>query len=225
MRFQVTMLIAAAALAVPEAGAAQRAPRPRPPVNCYPFACPPRPNPPRLPSEEALALGRRIARVLDENGAVAKRTGQLVALAQAKQAPPAPVPNYPNGPIRAVPPVDLAGYPIWAFVVQQRVLDHAALFYATRYSLDELKEMAAFLESTGGAKLVEERQSRSAELEHALARPVVEDDLWNVVCGTPVPQEVEDEPHHEFHRLHPPIDFPLPPRPLWCGTEGEGVHE
>jgi hypothetical protein len=221
MLMRVAMALAAAALILPAPGTAQRTPRPRPPVNCYPFACPPRPAPGKLPGEEALALGRRIVAIVD-GGAVAKRTGELVALPQAKEPRRPPLATYPNGPIRAVPPVDLANYPAWAFVVQQRVIDHAALFYATRYSLDELRAMALFFESTAGAKLVQERQSRSAELEHALATRVLEDDLWNVVCGTPVPQEVEDAPHHEFHRLHPPVDFPLPPRPLWCGTERGG---
>jgi hypothetical protein len=173
--------------------------------------------PAKLPSEEALALGRRIVRVVDL-GAVARRNAQLVALAQAKEGPRRPAPAYPNGPIRAVPPVDLANYPMWGIVVQERVIDHAALYYARTYSLDELKAMATFFDSSAGRKLVEERHPQSAELERQLATEVLEDDLWHVVCGRPVPQEVEDAPHHEFHRLHPPFEFPLPPKPVWCGS-------
>jgi hypothetical protein len=205
----MAMLVAAVALVLPAAGAAKRNPRRIPPITCGP-ACLPRTTPPKLPSEEALALGRRIVAVVDGR-TVSKRTGELVALARARERPRPPLPTYPNGPIRAVPPVDLADYPVWGFVVQQRVADHAALFYATKYSLDELRAMAAFFESTAGAKLVQERQSHSAELEYALSTPVLEADLWNVACGTPVPQEVEDAPHHEYHRLHPPVDYPLPP--------------
>jgi hypothetical protein len=213
MRMPV-MMVAVAALALP-AGAAQR-PKP-PPRNCYPFACPPRPSPGPLPSEEALALGRRIVMAVDL-GAVAKRNGELVALARAKEPPRPPLPTYPNGPIRAVPPVDLADYPGWGFVMQQRVVDHAALHYARKYSIGELTALAAFFESSAGKKLIDKRQSRSAELDYALrVNPhVLEDDLWNVACGLPVPQEVEDAPHHQFHRLHPPLDYPLPPRPKWC---------
>ena len=208
------LFVVAVALALPAGAEAQRR-RPRPPVDCGPFACPPRPMPAKLPGEEALALGRRIASALDGK-AVAKRTNQLVAMAQAKAGPAPQPPTYPNGPIRAVPPAELANYPMWGFVLQQRVIDHAGLFHASRHSLDELRAMAEFFESPVGKKLVEERAPHSAELERELATEVLEDDLWNVACGLPVPPEVEDAPHHEFERLHPPVDFPLPPRPAWC---------
>ena len=216
MRMRVAMLVAVASVTLSAGANAQRRRRP-PPIDCYPFACPPRPAPGKLPSDEALALGRRIVAAVDM-GAVAKRNNQLVAIARAKMPRRAPVPSHPNGPIRAIPPVDLADWPDWGFVLQQRVHDHAALHYARKYPLDELKAMAAFFESSGGKKLVEERKSHSAELEHELATPVLEDDLWNVACNLPVPQEVEDAPHHEFHRLHPPMDYPLPPPGAWCAA-------
>ena len=221
MRTGIKIAVLAAMAALETAAFAQLKSRARPPVNCSPFACPPRPIAGKLPSDEALALGRRIASAVDSR-TVAKRTGELVAIAQAKEPPRASEPRYPNGPIRAIPPVDLANYPMWAFVVQQRVIDHAALYYAGKYSLDELKQMAAFFEGSAGKKLVEERQPQSAELKLELATDTLEDDLWNVVCGWPVPQEVEDAPHHEFERLHPPLeDFPLPPRPEWCAAEAQ----
>jgi hypothetical protein len=220
MAMRVRLAVTIAALAVAFPAQAQRHPRPLPPTNCYPFACPERPAPGPLPSEEALALGRRIVAVADMES-VGKRTQQLVAMARAKEPPRPPVPTYPNGPIRAVPPVDVANIPEWTFVLQQRVIDHAALHYARKYSLDELKAMAAFFESPAGRKLAAERPSRSAEVDEELATPVLEDDLWNVACGTPVRQEVEDAPHHQFQRLHPPMDYPLPPKPKWCGCSTE----
>ena len=173
--------------------------------------------PSKLPSDEALALGRRLAVALD-GGAIARRTQQLVQLAQAND-PPRPVqPTYPNGPIRAVPPVDLANYPDWGFLVQQRVIDHAGLVYARKYGVGELKPMVDFFESPAGRKHLQERPTAPTEdLVRELASPLLEIDLWNVVCGAPVRQKEEDAPHHEFERLHPPVkDYPLPPRPAWC---------
>ena len=181
----------------------------------YIIAPPMRPIPPKLPTEEALALGRRIVWAVDQ-GAVARRNAELVKLGRAREPRRPPPPTYPNGPIRAVPPVDLADYPEWGIVIQQRVIDHAALHYARTYSLDELKAMASFFESSAGRKLVEERRPQSPQLESELSTKLLEDDLWHVVCGRPVPQEVENAPHHEFDRLHPPMDFPLPARPKWC---------
>ena len=134
----------------------------------------------------------------------------------AKEPPRKAKPSYPNGPIRAVPPAELANYPMWGFVLQQRVTDHAGLYYARKHSLDELRAMATFFESPAGKRLVEERKPRSVELKETLANPVLEDDLWNVACGLPVRQEVEDAPHDQFRRLHPPVDFPLSPPPQWC---------
>jgi hypothetical protein len=109
-------------------------------------------------------------------------------------------------------------------VLQQRVLDHAALFYARKYPLEDLTAMATFLESRTGRRLVEEWQPQAAELERELATDLLEDDLWNVVCGRAVPQGLANAPHHQFHRLHPPLDYPLPPAPSYCAEAASGKN-
>lgn len=189
------------------------------PVHCGPFACPPRPSPGKLPSEEALAIGRKLVWILD-NRAVARRNSELVRLAQAKEPPKPPEPAYPDGPIRAYGPPELSNAPAWGIVLQQRLIDHAALAYARRFTTAELKQMLAFFESPAAKKYLEDRAIGADEwVEMELRNPMTEDDLWSVACGWQVPREVEDAPHHEFARLHPPMDFPLPPRPAWCAEE------
>ena len=209
----------AAAAAMASSGLALAQTPPLPPRDCGEFACPPRPAPGKLPSDEARALGQKLVTMLDSR-AIAARTGELVKIGQAKDPPPPQPPAWPNGPIRAVPPVDLANYPTWGFAVQQRVIEHAALYYARKYTLDQLRQMVAFFESPAGQAHVAERQSNSpTELREMIARPLLEHDLWNVVCAIPVPSEVEDAPHHEFHRLHPPTpDDPRPAPKPWCAS-------
>jgi hypothetical protein len=215
MRMQTPILAALAAMVLQTPGGAQPGSPTHSDEDYLPISRPPRPIPPKLPSDEALALGRRIVQAVDGK-TIAKRSAELVALGRVGERRQNPVASYPNGPIRAVPPIDLTDYPAWGFVIQQRVIDHAALHYAQRHSLDELKTMAMFFETPIGRKLAEERLSQSGELEKALSTKQLEYDLWNVICGRPVPQELDDAPHHAFHRLHPPVDFPLPPRPSYC---------
>jgi len=187
-----------------------------PPPIC---ACDPPPMPRKLPSEEALSLGRRLADVIDKE-AVFHRVSQLETLAESKGPPLPERPTYPNGPIRAVPSLKPERYPGLGLLMHERALDHAGLAEAWRYPLDELKAMVAFVESEAGKKLIEDHPPGSpAEVKDALASPLLEDDLWNVLCRVPLRSGPESGPHHDWKHLHPPTQFPVPiARPAWCAT-------
>lgn len=188
--------------------------RPVPPTDCGDFSCRPRPAPPPVPDPIALDAARRIVKALDM-GIVGQRTAELRALASAREGTPPP--PRPSNVVRATPPVDLAAIPYWSYPLQERVVDHAALYYLGNYSRDELARMAAFVESAAGRRLMADSQPRRAEVAHAVATSILEDDLWDIVCGIPPRRALEDGIHFRFDEYHRMIGgFALPARAHWC---------
>ena len=208
------LIVLAAAMAAVPAGAKPSL-KDVPPI----CACDPLPMPRELPSQEALALGRRLAAAIDKE-AIFQRVSQLVSLAESKGPPLPQRPTYPNGPIRAVPSLKPERYPGLGVVMQERALDHAGLAEAWRYPVEELKTMVAFVESDAGKKLVADHPpGSSAEVKDALASPLLEEDLWHVLCRVPLRSGPERGPHHDWKHLHPPTQFPVPIEPPgWCAT-------
>jgi hypothetical protein len=189
-----------------------------PPEIC---TCDPPPMPRKLPADEALALGSRLATALQSN-AIAKRVAELVEGAEARSGWPPELPSHPNGPIRAVgqvrPPLDWA----WGIKMQARAAEHVGLIYAWRYSVDELKPMVAFFESPAGRKYLDDHGpvAPSEEIAATLRSPELEEDLLEVVCGRPLSAKTL-APHHDFVRLHRPVEgFGPPNPPAWCAEPG-----
>ena len=181
--------------------------------------CDPPPQPRKLPSDEALALGRRLALAI-QNEAVARRTNELIAVAEAKTGRPPDPPSYPNGPIRAVPALRRALEPSWDFRMGTRVAEHVGLVYAWRYPLDQLRQMVAFFESPAGEAFLKDRGPAAMpdDVAEALRSPELEEDLLDIVCNRP-PSEKTLGPHHDWRRLHPAVEgFEPTPAPAWCAS-------
>ena len=201
--------------AMPVAAPAAR-PTDDPPAIC---TCDP-PMPVRkLPGDEALALGTRLAKALHPD-AIARRVNQLIDIAEVRTGRPPEPPTYPNGPLRAVsplrPPLDAS----WGLKMQERAAEHAGLAYAWRYPLAELRQMVPLFESAGGKRYLEDRGPAAppVDVEQALASADLDEDLLSVVCGIPLSADTRG-PHHDFARLHRPVEEfgpTIPPR--WCAS-------
>jgi len=187
-----------------------------PPEIC---SCDPPPQPRKLPADEALALGRRLALAV-QNEAVARRTNELIAIAEARTGRPPEPPNYPNGPIRAVPTLRRPLNISWDFRMGTRVAEHVGLVYAWRYPLDQLRQMVVFFESPAGEAFLKDRGPAAVpdDIADALRSPELDEDLLDIVCNRP-PFEKTLGPHHDWRRLHPGVEgFEPTPAPAWCAS-------
>jgi hypothetical protein len=178
----------------------------------------------QLPSEEALALGRRIAVALHGDAAW-KRVNALLEKTVEKAGPPLPE-RRPDGPIRAIPLFRPLHDPTWGILLHARAIDHAGLVYAWRYNVDELRQMAHFVESPVGRKFLGEREEVLAEIGRVLGGSHLDEDFADVVCRIRIKTDRRDE-HRDLARLHPPPDLGVepPPPPVWCGGAVPGVRE
>ena len=181
--------------------------------------CDPPPQARKLPGDEALVLGRRLALAI-QNEAVARRTNELIAVAETKTGRPPEPPTYPNGPIRAVPALRRALEPSWDFRMSTRVAEHVGLVYAWRYPLEQLRQMVAFFESQAGEAFLKDRGPAAVpdDVAEALRSPELEEDLLDIVCHRP-PSKKTLGPHHDWWRLHPGVEgFAPTPAPAWCAS-------
>ncbi len=169
---------------------------------------------PPAPNPEALALGRRLAAALHQQ-AISQRIGEIVARAEEGMDPPREPPPPPEGPIRAISPVLPPRDWSWGVEMQERAVEHVARVYARRYSVEELRRLAAFFESPIGRKYLDERDQVTTEVREALRSPRLDEELWEVVCGPRAPADPVDGPNHAYVRI-PPARSDAPPRPLVC---------
>lgn len=203
------VLALAAAMAWPAAAVAQgEAP---PPEEEEILAPPERAILRKPPSAEAMELGRRLAVALHQQ-AISRRVGEVLTEAEE---PPHPRP--PDGRIRAISPFLSPANGRWGIELQARAIAHAALVYARRYSVDELRQMAGFFESAAGRTYLDDRDAVSAEVEAALRTPQLHEELWDVLCRPQPPAGPVDGPNHGYVRLPPAIDTgEAPKRPVSC---------
>ena len=164
------------------------------------------------PSEAAMALGRRLARLFDMP-AIAARIDALMAKAEG-----GPLPGTrpgAGGPIRAVSPLDSIRNVDWRVALADRATERAATVYARRWPEGDMEAIARFFESAAGERFLAERAAIGDAVRAALAGPELEAEFRAIVCRPRDGGGPADGPSHAYLRL-PQDRLRESPRPAWC---------